>query len=124
MKRIYRIANVVMALMFALSAAVQYNDPDPVQWIAIYAVAAVVCVAALRQPVRAAFPAAIAIVALVWALSLAPIALGQSAAEIFQLRSGAGEEGREMYGLLIVTAWMAALAFMARGRRDNSEEPT
>jgi hypothetical protein len=116
MKRVYRICNGAMALVFAVSAAVQYNDPDPVQWIAIYGIAAVVCIAALRRPVRAAFPAAIAIVALVWALSLAPIVIGMSAAEIFQLHSGAGEEGREMYGLLIVTAWMATLAFMARRR--------
>jgi Transmembrane family 220, helix len=117
MKRFYGVANGAMALLFAASAAVQYNDPDPVQWIAIYGAAAAVCVAALRQPVRAAFPAAIAIVALVWALSLAPVVIGMSAADIFQLHSGAGEEGREMYGLLIVTTWMTVLAFTARGRR-------
>jgi len=117
MKRIRLIANGAMALLFVASAAVQYNDPDPVQWMAIYGAAAAVCFAALRKPVRAAFPAALAIVALVWALSLAPVVIGMRAAEIFQFRSGAGEEGREMYGLLIVSAWMAALAFTSRGRR-------
>jgi hypothetical protein len=121
MSRALRYANIVMAVLFLLSAAVQYNDPDPIQWMAIYGVSAAACVAAVRGSLPRPYPAAVAIVALVWALSLAPSVVGvMPARDIFQLRSGAGEEGREMYGLLIVTAWMTLLAFTAHRRRRVS----
>lgn len=115
MSRAFRIANVVMAVLFAISAAVQYNDPDPLQWMALYGAATLACLAALRRRPDPWVPAAIAVVALVWALSLAPSVLGVlPARDIFQLRSAAGEEGREMYGLLIVAVWMTLLALTAR----------
>ncbi len=43
---------LVFLLIYLLSAAVQYNDPDPERWIAIYGLAALACVAVLidRKP--------------------------------------------------------------------------
>ncbi|MCC6726866.1 MAG: transmembrane 220 family protein [Saprospiraceae bacterium] len=38
-----KIANWVLAAMFALFAAVQYNDPDPWRWALMYGFVAFVC---------------------------------------------------------------------------------
>ena len=41
-----KILNAFLALVFALFAAVQYNDPDPVVWMLAYGAVAVCCVLA------------------------------------------------------------------------------
>jgi Transmembrane family 220, helix len=33
---VYRVINWVMAVLFLFAAVVQYNDPDPVRWMAMY----------------------------------------------------------------------------------------
>jgi hypothetical protein len=38
-----KIANLILAVLFALFAAVQYNDPDPLHWMALYLFVAGVC---------------------------------------------------------------------------------
>lgn len=43
-----KIFNLVFALLFVISAALQYNDPDPYLWIPIYMYAAVLCFLAFR----------------------------------------------------------------------------
>ena len=42
-KRKMKILNSVLAVMFILFAAVQYNDPDPYIWMPIYLLPAAVC---------------------------------------------------------------------------------
>ena len=42
-RKVFAIANGIMAAMFLLSAVLQYNDPDPLRWIALYAAAALAC---------------------------------------------------------------------------------
>lgn len=45
-----KILNIILAVLFLLFAIVQYNDPDPFVWIAIYGIVAVVCaLAAFRK---------------------------------------------------------------------------
>ncbi|KAB2910360.1 MAG: hypothetical protein F9K40_02775, partial [Kofleriaceae bacterium] len=60
-------ANVLFAALFLLSAGLQYNDPDPGIWIAIYVAAAVATLAALH--VRGGWVAAtvVALVCAAWA---------------------------------------------------------
>lgn len=43
----YRIINFLLAGMFLLFAFVQVNDPDPVVWILIYGMMAVLCIMAI-----------------------------------------------------------------------------
>lgn len=38
-----KIFNITFAIIFLLFAAVQYNDPDPFLWIAIYGMMTIVC---------------------------------------------------------------------------------
>jgi hypothetical protein len=42
-----KIVTSFFILIFILSAAVQYNDPDPLVWIAIYGLAALACLSVL-----------------------------------------------------------------------------
>jgi hypothetical protein len=114
-------ANAVLLLAFLFSAAVQYNDPDPLRWMAVYGAAAAVCVAELLRRTRLAYPLAVAIVALGWAATIAPRVIGavrftDMFAE-FEMKNAGVEESREMYGLLIVAAWMGLVA-LATGLRS------
>lgn len=43
-----KIFNLLFCLLFVLSAALQYNDPDPYVWIPIYGYGAVLCWLAFR----------------------------------------------------------------------------
>ncbi len=113
--RIFRAANVAMAALFAFAAAVQYNDPDPLRWMALYLAAAAACVLALLRRLPRFVPVAVGLVALAWAVTLAPHVLGSvGLGEMFgawEMKDVRVEEGRETYGLLIVAAWMAVLTF-------------
>jgi len=112
-----------MLLMFALSAAVQYNDPDPIRWIAVYGAAAAFCGAALAGRGSRVGPLALMLIALAWAALWAPGVLGRARfADIFaemEVHDPLVEETREMLGLLIVATWMAVLAWRGAERRGD-----
>lgn len=114
-------ANVAMLLVFSVSAAVQYNDPDPALWVVVYGLAAVAC--GLESTRRGSWllPALVGLAALVGVAILAPRVAGQvRVAELFQsyeMKSVQVEEGREVGGLLIVSAWMGAVVRASRRRR-------
>jgi hypothetical protein len=121
MNRLLRVVNAVMAVLFLLGLAVQYNDPDPWRWVAIYGAAAVACVLAIRGTLPRWLPLAVAVVAAAWAGLLAPHVVGRVApAELFReigMDSVEIEEAREMVGLLLIALWMAVLAYASRVRR-------
>ncbi len=109
-----------MGALFVFATAVQYNDPDPFAWAALYLAAAGVSFAALWLPDAWKMPATVAVVATVWAATLAPAATRTSFPDLFQsweMMSSEMEEGREFVGLLLVAAWTAYLAH--RGRRTR-----
>ncbi len=118
MNRFFRAANGFMCALFLLAVVVQWNDPDPVRWMAIYGAAFAVCLAvALRARVPAAAPVLIAVVGLAWAL--ATIGGGQAAGyshmfDAWEMKSANVEEAREATGLLIVAAWMIAIVVAQR----------
>ena len=43
MKIFSKVLLIIFAALFFLSAALQYNDPDPIHWIFLYGLAAVLC---------------------------------------------------------------------------------
>jgi len=122
----WRAANVIMLLLFVASALLQLNDPDPVVWVAVYAAAAVICAVELRGLVRPLYPALLSLTALAWAATIAPRVLGKvpfgAMFAEFEMRDLGVEESREMYGLVLVAVWMAAVALAAwkRGRVPGS----
>jgi hypothetical protein len=118
--RAWRVADAVMLLLFTLGAVVQLNDPDPVRWFAVYALAAAACLLSLLRRMFWPFPALLCAAALAWAATLAPRVVGRvpfgEMFGAFEMRNVGIEESREMYGLLIIAAWMAVLAVRARSR--------
>ena len=120
---LWRILDGIMLLLFAFSVVVQVNDPDPLRWIAIYGAAAVACL--IGRQLHWTVPVAIGLVALAWAITLAPNVIGmvpfREMFREFEMKNRGVEESREMYGLVLVAAWMAVLAHRAfwRGRRER-----
>lgn len=109
----FRALNGVMAALFVLSALVQFNDPDPVPWIAVYSAAALLsALVAFGRRVYLPGSIALGIVALVWAITLALQAEGvPTLEELFEfqtMKTSVVEVARETLGLVIVGGWMLA----------------
>ena len=127
--RAERIVCAVMAVLFSFSAAVQYNDPDPIRWAAIYLAAMAVCIGYVARPMPALPAVLVAVASLGWALIWAPGAFGSlpSAGDVatdFKMMSPGVEEFREELGLLIVVVTMAILAVRSRARARASRSST
>jgi hypothetical protein len=109
----WRVAQVLMAIAFVLSVAVQVNDPDPIQWMLVYGAAAIATIWAAIRPeaIPRWLPALVGVAALAWAAILAPQVMGKvQVRELFaswEMKSPRVEVARETGGLLIVAAWMA-----------------
>ena len=107
--------NTFFLIAYLLSAAVQYNDPDGLLWMAVYLSAAAMCIAHYRRRQPRWLPPALLVVCLLWIGTLLPAIVGQvSPAEIFDsisMRTRAVEEAREIGGLALVALWAGALAF-------------
>ena len=120
-----KILNIVIALIFAMFAAAQYNDPDGLTWVMIYGVIAVLAgfVAAGRSYPDLALGAMI----LIGGTALLKL---PGAIEFFANDDGIGfsqgmdntypyiEEMREFFGLLLATA---ALYGTYAGSRANAK---
>ena len=115
-----RAAHAFMALLFFFGAAVQYNDPDPFRWIAIYLGASIACTLAALARGRPALTlaAVVGAAALVWGALLAPGVLGVvqpgELVGAWEMKDAAIEVGREMYGLFIIAAWMVVIVVTER----------
>ena len=105
----------LMTVFFALSIAVQYNDPDPIYWMVLYTPAALLSGLALAgrfrlRPTLLAFAVYLAL-----ALYAAPAFL-QARPESFNAwRMGtlADEEVREAGGIALCALWTAVLLWRA-----------
>ena len=110
--RLYRIACAVMAAIFVLSAAVQWNDPDPVRWVAFYGFAALTAFAALvRARLLPVLEVLLAVLAFGVGLAFVP-ALGDARIEAvtsIQMKSAEDEEVRELGGAAIVLGFATGL---------------
>jgi hypothetical protein len=113
-----RAAQYFFTALFLFAVIVQYNDPDPGQWMTMYGAAALVCFLATRRIGAARrfwiAPAVVGAAALLWS---AGIWLGIEHAlmpwrmfEQWEMKDAAVEETRETFGLLIVAGWMAVTA--------------
>ncbi len=118
--RVFRVANRTMAVLFLICAAIQFNDPDPLRWAAIYGAAGFACLAAGRFRYSWPLPTGVGLVALVWAAWLSPI-LSQvrlrDLARSMHAETPSIELGREFLGLLIVLGWMGFLSLRERSSR-------
>ncbi|MEM1268609.1 MAG: transmembrane 220 family protein [Bacteroidota bacterium] len=99
-----KIAAVVLGILFSLFAVVQANDPDPLMWITLYGLTAGMSfLYAIGKPART-----VTLLIGLWGLGLAlyfgfrVLTMGLP---LFD------EEARELYGGLIVGAWMLVVYF-------------
>ena len=111
--------NRAMCALFLLAVVVQYNDPDPVRWVAIYGAALAVClVVALRGRVPIAAPLLVMAIAVAWGvITMADVPSAESYTHMFdawEMKSISIEQAREASGLLIVAAWMLVIAVAQR----------
>lgn len=103
---------MIMLLMFLFSAVVQFNDPDPLPWMAVYIAAAVVCGLEIRRRTPIWAPLALTVIALAWSGWIATRARDVPISALFaewEMRNIRVEEAREMYGLAIVGIWMLVI---------------
>jgi len=119
-----RIAAALMAALFLVAAAVQYNDPDPAYWIAIYGVAALLAARAAQGQLPLAPNAAALAAFTLLALRALPDLLGARAQafESWQMRSAEDEVAREAGGLLLCALWSALQTVLAWRARQSGEE--
>lgn len=109
-----RLANALFAALFLFSAAVQYNDPDWLRWVAIYLSAFSACLAWDRGLLPRLVALALAGVAAAWAvwisLSLRLMVPLDDAMTDWKMQAGGSEELRETLGLGLVVAWLSVLS--------------
>jgi Transmembrane family 220, helix len=67
----FRIVDALMALILLAAVAVQYNDPDPIRWMAIYGAACLLSViTVVQRHVHPAVRLLVSAVALVWSAAI------------------------------------------------------
>jgi hypothetical protein len=108
----FRVLAGVMGLVFLGFTSVQFNDPDWVRWVSVYAMAALLSFAATLGREWAWISAPFCVLTFVWAATLLPQVRHARLGEIFgsfTMEAPAVEEAREGLGLLIVALWSAVL---------------
>jgi hypothetical protein len=116
----FRWLSYAMAALLATSVVLQYNDPDPLRWMAIYGAGAAVSVALPARRAAALAGLALGVIALAWAAPLVyevwdRIALSDLTGKMSE-KGGAVEVGREAGGLLIEGAWLLGASAFRRRR--------
>ncbi len=104
-----RVVDGLFGAAFLLSAVVQYNDPDPLRWIAMYLLAVVAAAWPPGSRLALGLTATAGIVATVWCLFVLPEAMavtgmGDVVAAMSPDRPRT-EAARELGGLLLVVVW-------------------
>ncbi|XP_027282927.1 transmembrane protein 220 isoform X1 [Cricetulus griseus] len=105
---LWRACNALMAAFFALAAVVQVNDPDAEFWVVVYMIPAVLTLLVGFNPlvtgnfVWKSVSVIHMLFCVLWAGNLAYHFLLHAQQSILN-----EEEGRELSGLVIITAWMA-----------------
>ena len=109
-----RIAHGVMTVLFLISAAVQYNDPSPAPWIALYLAAATATGLAVAG--RKAFGLAVAIIVVCVCWEIHYLRLGAwhtpfgNLTREWHMTDETIVDGREFYALILIAGWMVAVA--------------
>jgi len=111
----------LMAAVLGLSVAVQYNDPDPWRWIAIYGAGAAISAVLPARRGLAIVALVIGLISLAWAIYLIQgvwgiISLSDLPTKMSE-KGGAVEVGREAGGLVIEGVWLLVAASY-RGSRS------
>ncbi len=111
-----RVANAVMACLFACSMYLRHQDASAANWTAVYGVAAVLCVSAVLGRPRwklsglLCLLATVAAVVILWG-GIGPQSLWES------------DRGRDFVGMALVSVWMGLLTVWWRHLGPGMAEP-
>lgn len=100
-----RVLNYLMIVLFAYSAVVQLNDPDPLPWFLVYAGALAFCILWIMREVPVTFAFVFAGACLLTGLKLLAYALSRPM-WVWD------DKMNEPAGLIIVFLWVSSLAWM------------
>lgn len=109
MKILFKSIGFLFAILFAVGAAVQYNDPDSLLWILVYTAAAIVSLLFALDKIGFVVPLLMGTLGIVGFIYLYP-----SDFQGFDLNDGdikTVELGREAFGLLIIALVLLVFAF-------------
>ncbi|XP_052544151.1 transmembrane protein 220 isoform X1 [Tympanuchus pallidicinctus] len=104
----WRLCNLLMAAFFGLAAVVQVNDPDAGLWVVVYLVPAALTLFVVLNPLVTEnfFWRSLCDLhsagCIIGAISLAYSLFAYTQGNILH-----EEEGRELFGLVIITTWMS-----------------
>ena len=108
-----KIINYLMIVLFAYSAIVQLNDPDPIQWVLVYVGAMAFCGLWMMKEFPTTFAFVFAGACLLTGLQLLVRALSR---DVWQW----DDKMNEPAGLLVVFAWVSSLAWIEWKRAGNA----
>ena len=111
--------NYFMTVLFLVIAGLQFNDPDSLQWILIYGMAALVCLLWERQFISRFWYYLLSGIGLIWLILLFVSADHLSFGSMFdefKMTNQNVEVAREIGGLLIVSIWMGVLGFKSKSK--------
>ncbi|XP_008151804.2 transmembrane protein 220 isoform X1 [Eptesicus fuscus] len=114
---LWRACNVLMAAFFALAALVQVNDPDAELWMIMYMIPAVLILLVGLNPrvtgnlLWKSVSAIHVILCVVYAATLAYYLMFYTQWNILH-----EEEGRELFGLVLIIAWMSLCHNLSKNR--------
>jgi len=109
MKLLFKVLGYLFAILFAVGAVLQYNDPDSIRWIFIYGIAAIVSLAFAIHKIGYMIPLVLGVLAFIYFIYLYP-----SEFQGFDLNDGdieTVELGREAFGLLIISIVLLSFSF-------------
>ena len=126
-KLFMKVFNLIFCLLFVISAALQYNDPDPYIWIPIYMYGAVLCWLAFRNKF---FPKAYLVGIIIYAVYAIGLFFWKNGVLDWMTKHNAEdiaatmkaekpwiEETREFFGLLLLIVALTINYFYSKKRR-------
>lgn len=111
-----KILALLATALFVVAAALQYNDPDSLQWIAIYGVAALVSLRVYFGKIAPLLVTVVSAVYLIWGIVSWPeefVGLSLESGDINSV-----EQGREALGLIVTGIVLGIFSFALRSRKN------
>ncbi len=117
MEHFFKVVGGVFAILFLISAVLQYNDPDPLFWIAIYGMATLVTLGFVFNRVSYIVPVLVGLLCVIGFFLIFPekfegFVIGQG--DINNI-----EEAREAFGILIIAIVMFVFALRIRFKNKS-----
>ena len=111
-----RILAGLFCVLFLFAGGLQWNDPDPLLWMGIYGIAALLAAGTAAGRGHFAVNAAAALLFGAGFCFLVPSLLSAESAAFssFEMQAAEHEAPRESIGLLLCAGWCAAAAWHAR----------